>query len=257
MNPVVIDQSSWGKLRVTGEDRERFLQGMVTNELAGMAAGTFRKAAMLSVKGRVLAVVDIVAEEGSYLVLTEPATGKKVLDVLERHAIADDVTFTPVELPCHRVWDSLEAVWVAPPVLVAPAAPSSDAEVEIRRVEAGLPRYGADVSEDQFPFEANLDRIISYTKGCYAGQEVVARANARGHAKKRLVGLRLAAPVAAGVKIVAATRPDAGWVTSAVVSPAFGPIALAYVHHTVWAPGTALQAGEIAATVTELPFGAG
>jgi folate-binding protein YgfZ len=243
MTIVTVDQSSWGKLRVTGEDRERFMQGMVTNELAGMAVGTFRKAAILSVKGRVLAVVDIVAEEGSYLVLTEPATGKKVLDVLERHAIADDVTFTPVELPCHRVWDSLEAVWIAPPVLVAAAAPSSDAEVEIRRVEAGLPRYGADVSEDQFPFEANLDRIISYTKGCYAGQEVVARANARGHA--------------AGAKIVAATRPDAGWVTSAVVSPAFGPIALAYVHHTVWAPGTALQAGEIAATVTELPFGAG
>src|SRR5262249_58353819 len=80
MSTVVVDQSGWGKLRVTGEDRERFLQGMVTNDLAGMAVGSFRRAAILSVKGRVLAVVDIVAEEGSYLVLTEPVTARKVAE---------------------------------------------------------------------------------------------------------------------------------------------------------------------------------
>lgn len=257
MKSVTVDQSSWGKLRVTGEDRERFLQGMVTNDLQGMAAGSFRRAAILSVKGRVLAIVDVVAEEGSYLVITEPVTARKVAEVLERHAIADDVSFEPVAAPCHRVWGSLEAVWTAPPIFAAAAEPSPDADVDIRRVEAGYPRYGVDVSEEHFPFEANLDRIISYTKGCYAGQEVVARANARGHANKRLVGLRLAAPVAPGTKLSAAARPEAGSVTSAVVSPELGPIALAYVHRSVWAPGTELLAGDVVATVTELPFGAG
>src|SRR5262249_41197828 len=179
--------------------------------------------AILSVKGRVLAVVDIVAEEGSYLVLTEPVTARKVAEVLDRHAIADDVAFEPVELPCHRVWDSIEAVWSAPPAFAPAPAPAPDGEIEIRRGEAGFPRYGVDVGEDYFPFEANLDRLISYTKGCYAGQEVVARASARGHANKRLVGLRLASPVAAGARLAAAARPEAGARPSAGGAPAFRP----------------------------------
>jgi folate-binding protein YgfZ len=224
---------------------------MLTNDVT---SAPFVRAAVLNVKGRVLAIVDVVREADAFLVLSEPATAARVHEVFARHAIMDDVTFTPVELPAHRVWERPEDVWSAPPILAPPEAPSSDADVDIRRVEAGLPRYGVDVSEDHFPFEANLDTALSYTKGCYVGQEVVARAHARGHANRRLVGLRLDGAVAAGAPVSSAARPDAGAVTSCVVSPDFGPIALAYVHKSSWDPGTAVRAGERAGVVASLPF---
>lgn len=257
MGAVVVDQSGWGQLRVTGEDRQRFLQGMLTNDVAALAPGGFLRAAVLNVKGRVLAVVDAVLDgDDGYLLLTEPVTAAKLQQLLERHAIADDVTFTPVSRAVHRVWDSPAGVWSAPPIFAAPAQASAEAEIEVRRVEAGLPRYGVDVSEDYFPFEANLDSAISMTKGCYIGQEVVARASARGHANKRLRGVRLGGegPAATGAAISSAAREAAGTVTSSVVSPQFGSIALAYVHKSSWDAGTAVKVGDREGVVADLPF---
>jgi folate-binding protein YgfZ len=251
MSTIVADQTGWEKLRVGGADRKRFLQGMITNDLE---AGTWLRAALLNVKGRVLAIVDIVPEESSYLLVMEPGLLAKVRALLEKHAIMDDVDFTAVELPCHRVWETPASVWTAPPILSAREG-SPAADVEIRRVEAGLPRYGVDVSEDHFPFEANLESAISYTKGCYVGQEVVARAHARGHANKRLCGLRLSGgPATAGAAIVAESRPDAGVVTSSAVSPQLGAIALGYVHKSAWDPGTRVVVDGREAVVSALPF---
>src|SRR5262245_34095116 len=176
MKTVIADQSAWPKLRVTGADRERFLQGMLTNDVAKLAPQGWLRAAILNVKGRVLAVVDVVREAEAFLLLAEPACAAQAWEVLAKHAIMDDVTFTPAEVAAHRVWTDPDAVWTAPPILSAADAPSADTDVEIRRVEGGLPRYGVDVSEEYFPFEANLERAISMTKGCYVGQEVVARA---------------------------------------------------------------------------------
>jgi folate-binding protein YgfZ len=255
MNTVVVDQSGHGQLRVTGKDRQRFLQGMLTNDVSKLLAGEFCRAAILNVKGRVLALVDVWCEPDGYLVLTEAVTSDKVRDLLAKHAIMDDVTFTPVTLAVHRVWNIREDVWTAPPVF-APAAGSPVEDVEIRRIEAGLPRYALDVTEDHFPFEANLERIISYTKGCYIGQEPVARAHSRGHANKRLVGIRLSGEGATvpGALVVSSARPDAGHVTSSVVSPDLGPIALAYVQKSSWDPGTAVEVAGRAGTVSALPF---
>jgi len=252
---VIVDQSSWGLVRASGGDRARFLQGMFTNDVGGLAPGAWCRAAVLSVKGRVLAVADVLNEGDSFLMITEPVTGEKLQQVLEKHAIADDVELVRVERAVHRVWDSIEAVWTAPPVLAARAGSPPEA-IEIRRVEAGLPRYGVDVSEDYFPFEANLERALSFDKGCYVGQEVVVRATTRGGAKKKLVGLKLGAgdPVAAGAAVSGPDKPDAGVVTSAVVSPCFGPIALAYLHHTLWTPGTRVQVAGREVEVCGLPF---
>jgi tRNA-modifying protein YgfZ len=254
---MIVDQSDWGQLRVTGEDRQRFLQGMLTCDIAALAPGGFARGAVLNVKGRVLAVIDIVLEGDAYVVLTEPVTAAKLREVLEKHAIVDDVVFSPETRPLHRVWESPAAVWTAPPIFAPAVGAAGAREVEVRRVEAGLPRYGVDVSEEHFPFEANLDSAISYTKGCYIGQEVVARAHARGHANKRLVGLRLEGegPLDAGTPLAAPGRDQAGQITSSVVSPAFGPIALAYLHRSAWEPGTVVRAGGRAATVAGLPFG--
>jgi folate-binding protein YgfZ len=251
---VVVDQASWGQLRVTGGDRVRFVQGMVTNDVVGLAPGAACRASLLNVKGRVLAVVEVVNEGEALVVLSEPETTDKVRQLLEKHAIVDDVTFEPIVRPLHRVWEDPASVWTAPPSFSEPPAGAvawGSPEAEVRRIEAMLPRYGVDVSEDYFPFEAHLDAAISYTKGCYIGQEVVARANARGHANKRLVQLRLdgEGPVAPGTKLSAEVREDAGVVTSSAVSPSLGPLALAYVHKTAWDPGTRLQVGERTGTV--------
>lgn len=255
MTTVVVDQSNWGQLRVTGADRTRFLQGMLTNDVAKLEPGGFLRAAALNVKGRVLAIVDVLREDDSYVVVTEPATATKVRELLDRYAIADDVTFTSEARPLHRVWPNAAAVWTAPPIFSAATAVG---DAELRRIEAGIPRYGVDVSEDNFPFEANLDSAISYTKGCYIGQEVVARAHARGHANKRLVGLCVDAsePLAPGTAIDAVSRPAAGIVTSSARSPSLGVIALAYLHRSVWDAGSEVRIGDRPAVVATLPFDA-
>jgi folate-binding protein YgfZ len=240
---VIVDQTGWGQIRARGGDRARFLQGMLTCDVVGLAKDAWARAATLSVKGRVLAVADVVNEGETFLLITEPVTGDKLLALLSKHAIADDVEFEKVSVPVHRVWDSPGAVWTAPPIFAARAGSPSDL-VEVRRVEAGLPRYGVDVGEDYFPFEANLDSILCHTKGCYIGQEVVVRAGTRGQVKKKLVGLWR------GDAEDAATEQAALKVTSSVVSPRLGSIALAYVHHTLAEPGTRLKEGVVA----PLPF---
>jgi folate-binding protein YgfZ len=128
------------------------------------------------------------------------------------------------------------------------------------RIESGKPRFGVDMTEATIPVEANLLDAISYTKGCYVGQEVIARIDARGQVNRRLVGLLLgeAKLPDAGAKLFSPDR-EVGWVTSATQSPTMQQtIALAYVRREFLEPGTALQVrtdgGDIPATVTALPF---
>jgi aminomethyltransferase len=132
--------------------------------------------------------------------------------------------------------------------------------LEVLRIEAGVPLFGHDMTDDTMPVEANLEHAISYTKGCYIGQEVIARLEARGHVNRKLVGLLLtgAELPASGTTIVAANR-DVGWITSVTYSPARQQnIALGYVRREVWTPGTVLeiasQESTLGATVVELPF---
>lgn len=132
--------------------------------------------------------------------------------------------------------------------------------LDILRIESGTPRFGIDMTEATIPIEANLQDAISYTKGCYVGQEVIARIDARGHVNRRLVGLLLgdARPPEAGARIFSPER-EVGWITSATQSPAMQQtIALGYVRLESLQPGTALQvrtdAGDLPAMVSALPF---
>jgi aminomethyltransferase len=155
---------------------------------------------------------------------------------------------------------------IAPPgeiariVAAIGAAPVGDEEAEILRIEAGEPRYGRDMGPDHLPIESRLDQTISFTKGCYLGQEVIVRATQQGRINRKLVGLALdgGRAAAAGARLSGPGRDEAGSVTSSAVSPRFGAIALGYVHRTLWAPGTelALHEGEGTrrAVVRELPF---
>jgi folate-binding protein YgfZ len=135
----------------------------------------------------------------------------------------------------------------------AGATPIAEAEAEARRVETGRPRYGIDLDDSVIPQEAGLnERAVSFTKGCYVGQETVARLHYKGKPNRHLRGLRLAAPAPAGTPLRLGER-EVGRVGSSVVSPRFGPIALALVRREA-AVGDVLDAGGVEARVVELPF---
>jgi tRNA-modifying protein YgfZ len=131
----------------------------------------------------------------------------------------------------------------------------SEAAAEIVRVESGRPRYGLDLDETVIPQEAALnERAVSFTKGCYVGQETVARLYYRGKPNRHLRGLRLSGPAATGDVLKFGER-EVGRLGSAVVSPASGPIGLAIVRREA-APGETVSVGVsgVTAILVELPF---
>jgi len=144
---------------------------------------------------------------------------------------------------------------VAAALEAAGAAPAAEAAAEIRRVETGRPRYGADLDDTVIPQEAGLNaRAVSFEKGCYVGQETVARLYFRGKPNRHLRGLRLSGPAAPGAPLRMGER-EVGRLGSVVESPRHGPIALALVRREA-VPGDTLAVGDgdLRAEVVELPF---
>jgi folate-binding protein YgfZ len=138
----------------------------------------------------------------------------------------------------------------------AGAVEVSEAAAEIVRVESGRPRFGAEMTDATIPAEAGIDeRAVSFTKGCYIGQETVARLHYKGKPNRHLRGLRLERPAKPGEPIGLGER-ELGTIGTACVSPAHGPIALAIVRREA-APGDRVSVGDDAspAEVVGLPFG--
>ena len=139
-------------------------------------------------------------------------------------------------------------------LLGAGAEDVSEDAAEIVRVESGRPRYGSEMTQATIPQEAGInDRAVSLTKGCYIGQETVARLHYKGKPNRHLRGLRFDANAAAGDSIHLGER-DAGRVGTAVLSPALGPIGLAIVRREVVVGDRVDVAGTTTAEVVELPF---
>jgi folate-binding protein YgfZ len=132
---------------------------------------------------------------------------------------------------------------------------------EIVRVESSTARVGVDTDDRTIALEARMQPAISFSKGCYIGQETVERATARGALKRRLMGLRIggARVPAAGARVMLQGK-EVGRLTSPVRSPRLGVLALAVLHYSAWEPGTAVTIddaqGEIRAEISELPFAA-
>jgi tRNA-modifying protein YgfZ len=146
-----------------------------------------------------------------------------------------------------RAWEAL---------LVAGAAEVSPQAAEIVRIEAGRPRFGAEMGTETMPAEAGIvEDAVSFTKGCYIGQETVARLHYKGKPNRHLRGLRLSAAAATGAPLRLGEK-EVGRLGSAAVSPAFGPIGLAIVRREA-EPGAQLAVGEdgVTAEVVALPFG--
>jgi tRNA-modifying protein YgfZ len=140
-------------------------------------------------------------------------------------------------------------------VLGAGAVEVSEDAGECVRIESGRPRYGVDLDDSVIPQEAGLNgRAVSFTKGCYVGQETVARLFYRGKPNRELRGLTSAQPLAVGTELTLDER-TVGKVTSAAISPRFGPIALALVRREAPAGAIVATGGEHETLVVELPFG--
>jgi len=163
-------------------------------------------------------------------------------------AIATDVG---VDVLCRAE----DAERVHPALLEAGAEAVPEAAAEPLRVASGRPRYGIDLNDGVIPQEAGInDRAVSFTKGCYVGQETVARLHWRGKPNRHLRGLRLRGPAAEGAGLTSAADKAVGAVSSVVEHPELGWIALALVRREI-APGDEVTVdGAGAATVVELPF---
>jgi tRNA-modifying protein YgfZ len=181
----------------------------------------------------------------------EHANAPMEIDGIAALAVRTDVG---IDLICAAA--STSALSAALDARGAPAI--SEQAAECLRVERGRPRYGVDLDDTVIPQEAGLnERAVSFTKGCYVGQETVARLHYKGKPNRHLRGLRLSAPAAPGDELRLGERP-VGRVGSAVLSPRLGPIALALVRREA-APGSTVSVGEhgASAEVLELPFPAG
>lgn len=149
--------------------------------------------------------------------------------------------------------DSARTAELAAALEARGATPVAEEVAEALRVEAGRPRYGLDLDEGTIPQEAGLnERAVSFTKGCYVGQETVARLFYKGKPNRHLRGLRLSEPVAHGTELTLGERV-VGTVGSVAASPDHGQIALALVRREA-EPGATLAAGTATAEVVELPF---
>lgn len=156
-----------------------------------------------------------------------------------------------VDLLC----DSADTERLRDALLARGAQAISEAAAECLRIERGRPRYGVDIDESTIPQEAGLnERAVSFTKGCYVGQETVARLHYRGKPNRHLRGLRLSAPVDPGAELRLGERV-VGKLGSVAVSPGLGPIALALVRREA-EPGTSVLVGDggVGAEVVGLPF---
>jgi len=150
---------------------------------------------------------------------------------------------------------------LADALTTAGAVPISNETFEVLRIEAGVPRYGIDMDDSNVVTETNLDDAVSFTKGCYIGQEIIVRIKHRGHVAKRLTGIVFDGkdPVARNARIISNDDKEVGKVTSSTFSPQLDrAIALGYLKYDYLAPGTDVKVraadGEVSAIVGELPL---
>jgi len=212
--------------------------------------------------GREATVVDV-GEERAILSLIGPRSvevaGTAALPELASEATAvDGVECLAVgtDAGIDLIAKATDAAKLREALLAAGAAEVGPAAAEVLRIEAGTPRFGAEMSAETMPAEAGIvERAVSFTKGCYIGQEPVARLHYKGRPNRHLRGLRLSAPAAAGAALRLGEK-EVGRVGSAALSPARGPIALAIVRREA-EPGSELSVGEdgVTARVVDLPFG--
>ena len=316
----ILDLSFRSRLCLLGADRQKFLNGQVTNNVKDLKIGEGCYAALVSAKGKLQSDLNVYVLADEILLDFEPGCSAAVAQRLEKYIIADDVRVTDVA-PHYGLLSvqgpkAREVVGQLDPLLATASGPMNfvsrkaaasgetysmslaraggagldlfvpAAEMEVvaqrlvaatksaggrpcgwqaleaARIEAGIPRFGVDMDETNLAPETGIEaRAISYSKGCYIGQEVIARIRTYGQVAKALRGLQLCDAIQiaprTGDKLYREGK-EVGHVTSALVSPAFkNKIALGYVRREHNQIGTELvlrtAGGEFPARIIELP----
>ena len=280
-------------LLLEGSEAAEFLQGQVTNDIEALGPGRGCYAALLNHKGKLRADMRVLCLAPDRLQIdAEPAAGPVLQHTFKTYSLGRDVRSRDVT--AERALLSLvgpgaqDVLDPAPPpeehasnegshglqvttdagvdlVVEAQAADGVIADLgipevaievaECVRIESGRPRLGFDMDDSTIPQEAGLnERAVSFTKGCYVGQETVARLFYKGKPNRHLRGLRLSEPAERGDQIEIEGKP-VGKIGSTCVSPVFGPIALALVRREA-SPGDQVLVGgsKAAAQVVDLPF---
>ncbi len=209
---------------VTGPDAADYLQRMVSNDVEALAVGEACPALLLTAKARVIAPLVVWRRgEEDFLVLTEPGLGERVHAELLRLRFRARCEIEAEEHESVLVFggeDGFATDWPgAREVLDSGLEPTLDAaELELRRIEAGVPRWGSEIDDKILPAEAGLDAThISFSKGCYPGQEPIARLHYRGHANRELRVVELGDDTEVERVTSEATRPDGSRVGLAYV----------------------------------------
>lgn len=218
-----------GKIEVRGTDRVSFLHNILTNDIESLKEGQNCEAAILTATGKVLATMRVFRFEDHVLLDTESGLEDKLLPLLDKYLITEDVEIKKIErlihlaIPTearHIFLPESEASQV-PDLLKQGLVPAGFRAAEILRIEAGQPRYGIDIDETiSLPETGMDDYAASESKGCYPGQEVVARTKTYKGLQKKLCRLVWEGDVlpAKGDPILIQDQ-NAGWITSACYSP--------------------------------------
>lgn len=271
LTAVLSPRALW---RLTGPDAARYLNGQATNDVAGLANDRACYAAICTAKGRMEGDVSIALHAGEFYLDADPVLRESLGARLEKYLIADDavcedvsdlwnlrhvfgttapavpedgfiIAYARFGLPGHDVWAK------NPVIADAPVNPDI---LETLRLEHGIPRWGTELTTNTLPPEAGPHMLaaISYTKGCYVGQETIARLKSVGHVNRSLVFLQSdsAAFPAPGAKLKQGDH-ETGAVTSSGYSPRLEKgIALGYAQRQATGQGTTLQADGLNLTVT-------
>ena len=286
----LLERPGRAMFAVRGGDAADFLQGQVSNDVESLSPGQGCYATILNHKGKLRTDLRLLRGDDWLWIDTEPigtAVVRHMLDtktlgrdvqweeVGETHAIlslvgpaADALTDPPPPAAEHAFVDTGAGLWVRTDLGVDLLCSAGRAEelraeldveevseevVECLRIESGRPRLGLDMDADTIPQEAGInERAVDFEKGCYVGQETVARLHYKGKPNRHLRGLLLSEPVERGTDIVLGEKV-VGRVGSTCVSPRLGAIALALVRREA-SPGDTVAVGDAQARVAELPF---
>lgn len=226
-------------VRIAGADAADFLQRMVSNDVESLRSGEACPALLLTAKARVIAPLVVLRRAGDdFLLLAEPGQGEIVRAHLTRMRLRARCEIEPEEHEAVLVFgggDGFATDWPgAREALDAGLEPTlSEEELELRRIESGVPRWGCEIDDRILPAEAGLDAThVSFSKGCYPGQEPVARLHFRGHPNRGLRVLELDELPEHDAPLLHDGR-EVGRVTSAVRREDGTVVALAYVRTEV------------------------
>ena len=294
--PLRVDRHDRGVLRVTGADRVDWLQGLVTNDVRLVTPGHRVYAAWLTPQGRMITDLWLVGTDTALLLDVPAPLASSLAARLDGLVFSEDVQVTDVSatMPVSEFIGVTEARGVSasgitvssdlygrPSVVVYgpwisvtdeqqlprlhEARPVGLEALDVLRIEAGVPAFGIDIDTDTIPLEAGLEsRAISFTKGCYVGQELIVRVTQRGGGRvvRHLAGLQLERPLSADTPLprdVQVAGRSVGRLTSTALSSRLGhAVALATLHRDHLTPGHQVEvadtAGPIAARVVTLPM---